>query len=126
MFVITRTYILILFFLFIVPNLPASRDHARTRVEETPTHTGGLSESARQKLEERRKNRDKQRGIYGLLFMTNPCLLTSSLVSPVILQRVLLCLMKKTMPSAGLGDFQHRLNRDRDQGWGGRRDYERP
>jgi len=24
----------------------------------------------------------------------------------------------------GLGDFQRRLNRDRDRGWGGRRDYE--
>jgi hypothetical protein len=60
--------ILMLFFSFfpIVPSLPAPRGHARTRVEETPTHTGGLSESARQKLEERRKNRDKQKGMYGL------------------------------------------------------------
>ena len=48
----------------LVPSLPTSRvGHTRQRVEETPTHTGGLSESARQKLEERRKHRDKQRGM---------------------------------------------------------------
>lgn len=46
-----------------VPNQPASRmQHSRQRGEETPSHPGGLSESARQRLEEFRKKRDKQRG----------------------------------------------------------------
>lgn len=77
---------------FSVPNLPAPRGHARTRVEETPTHTGGLSESARQKLEERRKNRDKQKGMRVLL-RDKP--LFPDLVSGFFsLQRVLLYLMK--------------------------------
>jgi hypothetical protein len=56
-----------------VPSIPASRTSgSRLRVEETPTHTGGLTEAGRKKLEEHKRNREKQRGrfclpkIYGL------------------------------------------------------------
>lgn len=48
---------------FKVPALPASRSiNARHRGEETPSHPGGLSEGARQKLDAYRKNRDQRRG----------------------------------------------------------------
>lgn len=50
---------------FIVPSLPASRSaNIRQRGEETPSHPGGLSDVGRQRLEEHRKNREKQRGEY--------------------------------------------------------------
>ena len=49
----------------IVPALPASRlNNMRQRGNETPSHPGGLSDAARKKLEDHRKNRDKQRGMY--------------------------------------------------------------
>ena len=37
--------------------------HYRKGVDETPTHTGGLSREARERLEERQR-RDRERGIY--------------------------------------------------------------
>ena len=48
----------------VVPSIPASRMHNRQRGEETPSHPGGLSESARQKLEEHRRNRERQKGTW--------------------------------------------------------------
>lgn len=46
--------------------LPVSlMNNIRQRGEETPSHPGGLSEMARKKLEEHRKNREKQRGSFG-------------------------------------------------------------
>lgn len=49
--------------IFIVPSLPASRSaNLRQRGEETPSHPGGLSEIGRQRLEEHRRNKEKQRG----------------------------------------------------------------
>ena len=49
--------------LYTVPALPASRmNNARQRGPETPSHGTGLSETARQKLDERRKERAQQRG----------------------------------------------------------------
>ncbi|KAF8640918.1 hypothetical protein AX17_000566 [Amanita inopinata Kibby_2008] len=87
--------------IFKVPNLPASRaSHARQRGEETPSHPGGLSETGRKRLEEYRRNRDKQReGITAIH-------------------------ERRSDGPKGLGDFQRRSNRDRDRGWDGRRDYE--
>ncbi|KXN84821.1 Pre-mRNA-splicing factor ATP-dependent RNA helicase PRP16 [Leucoagaricus sp. SymC.cos] len=83
---------------FKVPSLPASRSTARQRVEETPSHPGGISETARKRLEEHRRNREKQReGITALNEQRND-------------------------GPRGLGEFQRRSNRDRDRGWGGRRD----
>ncbi|KZP30384.1 hypothetical protein FIBSPDRAFT_726156 [Athelia psychrophila] len=75
--------------------------NARQRVEETPTHTGGVSETARRKLEEHRRNREKQKE--GITSSNAP----------------------RNDEPRGLGDFQKRLNRDRDQGWGARRDRDR-
>ena len=46
-----------------VPSLPMPRiANQRQRGEETPSHPGGLSETARKKLEEHRRNRDRQKG----------------------------------------------------------------
>lgn len=46
-----------------VPSLPASRaNNIRRRGEETPSHPGGISDSARKRLEEFRKQRDRQKG----------------------------------------------------------------
>ncbi|KZV62620.1 P-loop containing nucleoside triphosphate hydrolase protein [Peniophora sp. CONT] len=83
---------------FKVPALPASRmNNARQRGPETPSHGGGLNESARQKLEEHRRQRAQQK---------------EGIAAPRE--------ERKDAPQ-GLGDFQRRLNRDRDQGWNGRR-----
>ena len=47
----------------LVPALPGPRPgHSRQRGDETPSHPGGLSEAGRKKLEQYRRNRDKQRG----------------------------------------------------------------
>jgi len=43
---------------FKVPALPIRKDNVRQRAPETPSHPGGISESARKKLEERRRVRD--------------------------------------------------------------------
>ncbi|TFK38625.1 hypothetical protein BDQ12DRAFT_605414 [Crucibulum laeve] len=86
---------------FKVPSLPARTANVRQRGEETPSHPGGLSETGRKRLEEHRRNREKQReGI------------------PAVQER------REDAPK-GLGDFQRRSNRDRDRGWSGRRDHER-
>ncbi|KAI0641179.1 P-loop containing nucleoside triphosphate hydrolase protein [Trametes meyenii] len=73
---------------FKVPSMPASRmANMRQRGEETPSHPGGLSDAARQKLEERRRARGCSEGITA----------------------------KNDRPNdgpRGLGDFQRRLNRD--------------
>ncbi|KAL4254518.1 RNA helicase [Abortiporus biennis] len=73
--------------LFKVPGLPASRSgQIRQRGEETPSHPGGLSETARKKLEERRRNRERE-GLHA----EKP---------------------QRDDGPRGLGDFQRRLNRD--------------
>ncbi|KAI1785395.1 P-loop containing nucleoside triphosphate hydrolase protein [Ganoderma leucocontextum] len=70
---------------FKVPSLPASRSsHMRQRGEETPSHPGGLSEIARQRLEERRRARE------GITAKNE----------------------RREDGPRGLGDFQRRLNRD--------------
>ncbi|EJF55621.1 P-loop containing nucleoside triphosphate hydrolase protein [Dichomitus squalens LYAD-421 SS1] len=84
---------------FKVPSLPASRtSHMRQRGEETPSHPGGLSEVARQRLEERRKIRGRP----GITAKNEP----------------------RGDGPRGLGDFQRRLNRDQayDRRRGGDRD----
>lgn len=87
---------------FKVPNLPASRvANARQRGEETPSHPGGLSEKGRERLEEHRRNREKQRE--GITAINES---------------------HRDGPK-GLGDFQRRSNRDRDRGWRGKRDYDK-
>ncbi|KAI0791827.1 P-loop containing nucleoside triphosphate hydrolase protein [Abortiporus biennis] len=73
--------------LFKVPALPALRSgQIRQRGEETPSHPGGLSETARKKLEERRRNRERE-GLHA----EKP---------------------QRDDGPRGLGDFQRRLNRD--------------
>ncbi|KAI6011694.1 P-loop containing nucleoside triphosphate hydrolase protein [Pisolithus microcarpus] len=83
---------------FKVPNLPASRANtARHRGEETPSHPGGLSEVARQRLDEYRKNRDRQR------------------------EGIAATQERRPDGPRGLGDFQRRSNRD-NRIWGDRRE----
>ncbi|KAF5393682.1 hypothetical protein D9757_000342 [Collybiopsis confluens] len=82
---------------FKVPSLPV-RNNQRQRGEETSSHTGGLTESGRKRLVEYRKHRDKQRDGITIAHEQNGD------------------------ASKGLGEFQRRSNRDRDRGWGGRRD----
>ncbi|KZT35459.1 hypothetical protein SISSUDRAFT_169695 [Sistotremastrum suecicum HHB10207 ss-3] len=82
--------------LFKVPSLPQSRTTVRQRGEETPSHPGGLSESARARLEEHRRTRDRQREGF-----------TAQNESREVAPR-------------GLGDFQRRSNRDR--GWAAKGD----
>ncbi|KAG2050187.1 P-loop containing nucleoside triphosphate hydrolase protein [Suillus hirtellus] len=49
---------------FKVPSLPTGRGNSlRQRGEETPSHPGGLSDPARARLEEYRRNREKQKGL---------------------------------------------------------------
>ncbi|KAF9560184.1 pre-mRNA splicing factor [Agrocybe pediades] len=86
---------------FKVPSLPVPRStNIRQRGEETPSHPGGLSEVGRQRLEEHRRNREKQRE--GIKAQQEA----------------------RTDAPRGLGDFQRRSNRDRDRGWSDRRGQE--
>ncbi|KAJ7051210.1 hypothetical protein C8F01DRAFT_999672 [Mycena amicta] len=78
--------------------LPVRNDNQRQRGPETPSHPGGMSEIARKRLEEHRRNREKQRE--GITAANEP---------------------REDAPK-GLGDFQRRSNRDRDRGWGARRE----
>ncbi|KAJ7480011.1 hypothetical protein B0H11DRAFT_1725264 [Mycena galericulata] len=88
---------------FKVPSLPVPRsDNQRQRGAETPSHPGGLSETGRQRLEEYRRNRDRQR------------------------EGITAANQRREDAPTGLGDFQRRSNRDRDRGWGGRREPEQP
>ncbi|KAF8665135.1 hypothetical protein AX16_000601 [Volvariella volvacea WC 439] len=87
---------------FKVPNLPASRSqNIRQRGEETPSHPGGLSEVGRKRLEEHRRQREKQRE--GIAAVNE----------------------RRGDGPKGLGEFQRRSNRDRDQNWGRERDRDR-
>lgn len=80
-----------------MPSLPVKRENVRVRPEDTPSHGTGLTASAREKLEARRRERNAG---------------TSSAVS---------ALKPERGEREGLGDFQSRLNRaedrrDRDHG----------
>ncbi|KAG1777266.1 pre-mRNA splicing factor [Suillus placidus] len=86
---------------FKVPSLPAGRGNSlRQRGEETPSHPGGLSDPARARLEEYRRNREKQK------------------------EGITAVQEQRSHTSQGLGDFQRRSNRDNDRGWV-RRDHDR-
>ncbi|KAH6917703.1 hypothetical protein BKA70DRAFT_1487912 [Coprinopsis sp. MPI-PUGE-AT-0042] len=97
---------------FKVPSLPMRVTNQRQRGEETPSHPGGLSETARARLDSQEEPRKaarrvrpyKERLLEGLQAHNEP---------------------RKDAPR-GLGDFQRRLNRDRDD-WrrGGDRDNRR-
>ncbi|KAJ7773015.1 P-loop containing nucleoside triphosphate hydrolase protein [Mycena metata] len=88
---------------FKVPSLPLPRsDNQRQRGAETPSHPGGLSETGRKRLEEYRRNKDKQR------------------------EGITAANERREDGPKGLGDFQRRSNRDRDRGWGGKRDFDQP
>ncbi|EKM60346.1 uncharacterized protein PHACADRAFT_83024 [Phanerochaete carnosa HHB-10118-sp] len=86
---------------FKVPSLPASRTaNIRQRGEETPSHPGGLSETGRKRLEEYRRNRERQReGITAQQERRNDA-------------------------PRGLGEFERRANRDRFDRRGHRRDWD--
>ncbi|KAF9792261.1 P-loop containing nucleoside triphosphate hydrolase protein [Thelephora terrestris] len=76
--------------LFKVPALPGPRPgQSRRRGDETPSHPGGLSEAGRKKLEEFRRNRDRQRD--GIKAVEE----------------------RRESGQKGLGEFQRRSNRDR-------------
>ncbi|KAE9384188.1 P-loop containing nucleoside triphosphate hydrolase protein [Gymnopus androsaceus JB14] len=75
---------------FKVPSLPV-RNNPRQRGEETPSHPGGLNEPARKRLEEYRRNRDKQR------------------------DGITIAREQNDDAPKGLGDFQRHSNRDRDR-----------
>ena len=104
-----------------VPSLPSR--HARQRGEETPSHPGGLSDTARQRLEDYRRNREKQRGVsytrfHFLLFLYH------------FIDGITIVAERQENGPKGLGDFQRRLNRDgrydkgrRDYNGRDRRDY---
>jgi pre-mRNA-splicing factor ATP-dependent RNA helicase DHX38/PRP16 len=112
-----------IYFSFLVPNIPTARGvNVRQRGDETPSHPGGLSEAGRTKLEEYRRNREKQKGQsvprsfssyfpHGYNFNYNYIEGISAVYE-----------VKEDAPR-GLSDFQRRLNRDRDRGWNGKRDY---
>jgi len=86
---------------FKVPSLPVGRGNSlRQRGEETPSHPGGLSDPARARLEEYRRNREKQK------------------------EGITAVQERRSHASQGLGDFQRRSNRDNDRGWS-RRDHDR-
>lgn len=79
---------------FKVPSLPTGRGNSlRQRGEETPSHPGGLSDPARARLEEYRRNREKQK------------------------EGITAVQEQRSHTSQGLGDFQRRSNRDNDRGW---------
>ncbi|KAG8963055.1 DEAH-box RNA helicase prp16 [Tulasnella sp. 419] len=85
---------------FKVPSMPASKATIRQRGEETPSHPGGLSDIAKKRLEEHRRNREQQKE--GLKAQNE----------------------RREDAPRGLGDFQRRSNRD--SGWNSRgrdRDY---
>ncbi|KAF7306353.1 hypothetical protein MIND_00426500 [Mycena indigotica] len=79
---------------FKIPNLPIRNDNQRQRGPETPSHSGGLSDTARKRLNEHR--REKQR------------------------EGITAANERREDAQKGLGDFQRRSNRDRDRGWGRR------
>ncbi|KAF7367465.1 Pre-mRNA-splicing factor ATP-dependent RNA helicase PRP16 [Mycena sanguinolenta] len=83
---------------FKVPSLPVRSDNQRQRGAETPSHPGGMSEIARKRLEEHRRNKEKQR------------------------EGITAANERRDDAPKGLGDFQRRSNRDRDRGWGAQRD----
>ncbi|KAG7090672.1 Pre-mRNA-splicing factor ATP-dependent RNA helicase PRP16 [Marasmius oreades] len=83
--------------IFKVPSLPVRHNNPRQRGEETPSNPGGLSEIARKRLDERRRERQRE-GITAAQEQRGDA-------------------------PKGLGDFQRRSNRDRERGWGERRDY---
>ncbi|KAJ6519179.1 P-loop containing nucleoside triphosphate hydrolase protein [Mycena sanguinolenta] len=85
---------------FKVPSLPVRSDNQRQRGAETPSHPGGMSEIARKRLEEHRRNKEKQR------------------------EGITAANERRDDAPKGLGDFQRRSNRDRDRGWSGKRDYD--
>ncbi|KAF7340214.1 Pre-mRNA-splicing factor ATP-dependent RNA helicase PRP16 [Mycena venus] len=68
--------------------------------QKPPSHPGGMSEIARKRLEEYRRNKDKQR------------------------EGITAANERRDDAPKGLGDFQRRSNRDRDRGWGGKRDFD--
>ncbi|KAF7796079.1 hypothetical protein EIP86_007250 [Pleurotus ostreatoroseus] len=77
---------------FKVPSIPASRmGHIRQRGEETPSHPGGLSDTARTRLDEFRRNRERQREGFAA-------------------QNA-----RRDDGPRGLGDFQRRSNREFDR-----------
>lgn len=101
-----------------MPSLPVPRSaNIRQRGEETPSHPGGLSEVGRQRLEEHRRNREKQRGD------TTFCLLWH-ILSDYYSEGIRAQNESRTDAPKGLGDFQRRSNRDRDRGWTDRRAQE--
>ena len=100
-------------FALLVPSLPPPRSGTtRQRGQETPSNPGGLSEIARRRLEEYRKDRERQKGTLttSLDVSSNPS---------YSLEGISATQGRKIDEPKGLGDFKRRLNRD-DRGWGSR------
>jgi pre-mRNA-splicing factor ATP-dependent RNA helicase DHX38/PRP16 len=97
-----------------VPALPIKKDNIRVKGAETPSHAGGISATARERLQERLKARNMPSNLTG-----------GNANAPQIDSR-----SRPQVEHRGLGDFQSRLNkgynredqnrpRERDQGYGG-------
>lgn len=97
--------------------MPASKANLRERAPETPSHAGGLSDIARQRLEERRRTRDQPHGKFVRQRHALPCPVLT--ISPTGDGGISSQSRKEPAPDApqGLGDFKRRSNRaerDRD------------
>lgn len=91
-----------------VPALPGPRPrHSRQRGDETPSHPGGLSEAGRKKLEEYRRNRDKQRGDFKFPPPTKEAKSSGHAEGINAVEE------RRDGEKKGLGEFQRRSNRDR-------------
>lgn len=82
----------------------------RQRGEETPSHPGGLSDTARRRLEEHRRLREKQRGMSISYYYTVTSLTRNNIAEGI-------AAVQEQRSSRGLGDFQRRSNRDNDGRW---------
>ncbi len=82
----------------LVPSLPAHRSNPRNRLEETPSHPGGLSDLARARLADRKQAGMLRRALFEreLMFLAEG--FSAGIGRP-------------SDGPKGLGDFQRRLNR---------------
>lgn len=96
-----------------MPTLPIKKDNIRVRAAETPSHAGGISATARERLQERLRARNMPSNLAG-----------ANAAAPQIDSR-----SRSNPEQRGLGDFQSRLNkgynredqnRARDRGYDGR------
>lgn len=91
----------------------------RQRGDETPSHPGGLSEVGKKRLEDYRRQREKQKG------ESTPPSVSSAPIDKTFSDGIAASEEKHSDGPRGLGDFQRRLNRDNRGNEGNRRDFDR-